>query len=148
MDLDTSKNVGGGFYPLLQTPAPKDLPFRPPGQEVARMPPGPQNFYVDQIDNGQARLLDKQGAAHMEPAKDYYRESMMTDGSKPEDDKEGLALRSRLSAGDTGGRIDLSMPPPVVPLAPGSPGPPIPPAADSMIGQKKTSSQTKRRRIP
>lgn len=111
------------------------------------MPPGPQSFYVDQIDNGQARLLDKAGNAHMEPAKGYYKESMMTDGSKPEDDKEGLDLRAKLSAGDRGGPISLSDPPPV-PLAPGSPGPPVPPAADQMIGQKKTSSQTKRRRIP
>ena len=131
--MDTSKFVGGGYYSTLNPGAP-DLPFRPPGQEPARLPPAPHPFYVDQVDNGQARLLDEKGNAHMEPAKDYYKESMMTDGSQPHDDAEGLRLRAQLSAGDHGGNIDLSGPP--VPLAPGSPGPPIPPAADSMIGQK------------
>lgn len=140
--------IGGGYYGQLGGNPAANMPMRPPGQDVAALPPAPKASYVDQIDNGQARLLDDKGNAHMEPAKDYWKESMMTDGSQPHDDPEGLRLRSQLSRGDTGGPIDLSMPPPKVPLAPGSPGPPIPPAADSMIGVKKRSGDTKRRRIP
>ena len=145
--------VGGGFYG--ETGGAPAMPFRPPGQEVARQPPAEDNYYtapkheaprrarahfVDQIDNGQARLVDDEGNAHVEPAQPHWREGAMTDGSLPAD-TGGNALRALLAMGDDGhspiSLEEIGAALPKVPLAPGSPGPPIPPPADGMIGQKQ-----------
>ena len=138
-----------GYYGMLDRGRPKDLPYRPPDQEVARIPP-PRNLYVDQLNDGTARLVDDKGNTTDVPATSGMREGHMMDGSLPNDGGEAARIRARLSAGDDGvSTISLDQHgAPKVPLAPGSPGPPIPPAADSMIGQKKRSSQTKRRPIP
>lgn len=144
--LPPSKELAGGFYQPLRGAPQGDLPFRPPEQEPARIPP---SLYVDRIENGRAVLLDHQGRAQEVPAAEHWREGHMTDGSYPDDGGEAASIRGRLSAGDDRhSMIDLGAPLPKIPLAPGSPGPPIPPAADSMIGVKKGSSQQKRRPIP
>lgn len=138
--------MGGGYYGMLAKPGAAPGSLRPQGQE-GPMPPGPaRNHYVDQVENGRAKLLDDKGRAMDVPADPGMHEGRMENGSQPTD--EGYDLRMKLGRGDDGRDIDLNAPMPKVPLAPGSPGPPIPPAADSMIGQKKSSSQTKRRRIP
>lgn len=143
--MDPSKEIAGGFYSLQGAPPP-NLPMRPPGQ-AGPVPPGPApNYYVDQVENKYAHLVDEKGNAIDVPATPGMREGRNLDGSLPSND--GYDLRLKLGRGDDGRDIDLNAPLPPVPLAPGSPGPPVPPAADSMIGRKKTSSQTKRRRIP
>src|SRR4051812_28109313 len=110
-------DVGGGFYNEVGgSPA---MPFRPSGQDVAALPPAQDNFYavphegprrshqfVDQVDNGYARLVDDAGTAHMEHAEPSYREGHMTDGSVPAD-TGGDALRARLGAQDDGQIIRL-----------------------------------------
>jgi hypothetical protein len=143
----------GAFYSVMEPPGRPDLPFRPPGQEPARLPPPlppkqdavPRNFYIDRIDEGRAVLLDDKGMPTEVPAKPGWRESMMTDGSVPPH-SEGDDIRKRLSAGDKGGNIyldEIGNALPKVPLAPGSPGPPLPPPADAFIGQKKGGQKKK-----
>lgn len=153
---DPAIKTTGSFYSVMDPPRPKDLPYRPPEQELgARLPPPmalPKNLYVDQLDNGVAHMVDDQRRAFDVPATRGMQEGHMMDGSLPDDHGEAAAIRHRLSAGDDGhspiSLEDVGNALPKVPLAPGSPGPPIPPAADSMIGVKKRSSDNKRRRIP
>lgn len=137
---DTDKplyKTTGSYYGVMDPPRPRDLPFRPEGQETARLPP-PANYYVDQIDNGQAALVDEKGNVTFVPATSGMHEGRNLDGSLPNTD--GADIRRRLSAGDTGGNFSLETlgsALPKVPLAPGSPGPAVPPPADGFIGKPK-----------
>jgi hypothetical protein len=69
--------------------------------------PDAPEFFIDQIDNGVATLVDQDGATFKVKAQPQWREGRMTSG-REYFGGAGDQIRQELSADDPGGRIDLA----------------------------------------